>query len=223
MNGVLNWLKSIDSRFVDESKDRAATFGARQGELSAEQAAAVSDAIVSGQVSAETLAPELLHHLMQQKRGRVPADSRLGQAQAGLAGVIGAGNIPADGSTASKEALIRLLVDRGMVTDQAPVSGPFNRLDQGLDQQRGLYSVANAVGDLRATASPGLGVRLSQAQAGLNNAIATNPYARGAAYAGIGGGTVAGGMGLTEAGRALLELSGVLDAEDEEGSPMPRS
>ena len=215
MNGVLNWLKSIDDRFVDESKDRAASFGARQGELSAELARAVSDAIVSGQLKADTLAPELLHHLMQQKRGRVPADSALGQAQAGMASVIGPGGMPADGSRASKDALVQLLMDRGMITGEA--SMPF-----GPQAQPQLYELADQVGQLRSVASPSMGSSMQGVLAGANNAFANNAYARGGAYAGLTGAAGAGALGLTEAGQALLEMAGILDAEDEEGSPMPR-
>jgi hypothetical protein len=218
MNGVFNWLKSIDERFVDESRDRAASFGARQGELSAEQAKAVSDAIVSGQLSADTLAPELLHHLMQQKRGRVPADSGLGKAQAAMAGVVGPGSMPADGSRASKDALIQMLMDRGMATGEVPARNVFT----GVDQQRQLYELANQVGQLRSVASPTMGSGVQGMLAGANNAFANNAYARGAAYTGLTGAAGAGAVGLTEAGQALLELAGVLDAEDEEGSPMPR-
>ena len=218
MNGVLNWLKSIDDRFVDESKDRAASFGARQGELSAEQAGAVTDAILSGQLSADTLAPELLHHLMQQKRGRVPADSALGQAQAGMASAIGSGGIPADGSRASKDALIQMLMDRGMATGEVPARNVFS----GLDEQRQMYELANQVGQLRSVASPSMGSSMQGMLAGASNAFANNAYARGGAYAGLTGAAGAGALGLTEAGQALLEMAGILDAEDEEGSPMPR-
>ncbi len=218
MNGVLNWLKSIDERFVDESKDRAASFGARQGEMSAEQVNAVSEAIMSGQLKADALAPELLHHLMQQQRGRVPADSTLGQAQAKMASVIGPGGMPADGSRASKDALIQMLMDRGMATGEAPARNVFS----GLNQQRQMYELANQVGQLRSVAAPTMGSRVQGMLADANNAFATNPYARGGAYAGLTGADGAGAIGLTEAGQALLEMAGVLDAEDEEGSPMGR-
>jgi len=94
-------------------------------------------------------------------------------------------------------------------------------MNTGLDQQRQQYELANAIAELRATASPAMASQLSGLVAKTNETFKANPYARGAGYVGIGGGAAAGAMGLTEAGRQLLMLSGVLDGgTDEEGSPM---
>ena len=107
------------------------------------------------------------------------------------------------------------------VGDEALASGPFNRLYQTLDQQRQQYELANDYAALKATASPAMASRLSGLVAKTNETFAANPWARGAGYVGIGGGAAAGAMGLTEAGRQLLMLSGVLDSGTyEEGSPM---
>lgn len=203
--GVLNWLKSIDDRFVDSAQDTAIDARARQAAASQAQADQVMAALASGQIKAESLAPEVLHHLVQLQRGR-QAPEAVTQARQGLGSTLDF--VPADGSAATKDQLIALLRDRGVVADKDPMYGPVDG------------NLANAVAALRTAAAPSTGVRMQGGLAGLSDAIASNPYARGAAYAGMGGGAVAGGMGLTEAGLALLKLSGVLGAEDEEGLPM---
>jgi len=214
--GVLNWLKSIDDRFVGSARDTAIDARARQAALNQEQAAQVMAALASGQIKAESLAPEVLHHLVQLQRGR-QAPEQVTQARQALGSTLGF--VPADGSTATKDQLIALLRDRGVVADKDPMYGPVGRKTKA-EMARQYSELANAVAGLRTAAAPSMGVRLQGGLAGLSDTIANNAYARGAAYAGMGGGAVAGGYGLTEAGRALLELSGVLGAEDEEGSPM---
>lgn len=210
--GVLNWLKAIDDRFVDSAQATAIDARARQAVMSQQQADQVVADLVSGKVSAESLAPEVLHHLVQLQRGRQAPEAVM-QARQGLGSTLGF--VPQDGSEATRDQLIALLRDRGMVADGAAPRSPY-----GLEAQRAQYELANAVAGLRTAAAPSMGVRLQGGLSGLSDAIAGNAFARGAAYTGMGGGAVAGGMGLTEAGRALLELSGVLGAEDEEGSPM---
>jgi hypothetical protein len=203
--GVLNWLKAIDDRFVDSAQGTAIDARARQATMSQQQADQVMAALASGQISAEKLAPEVLHHLVQLQRGRQAPEAVM-QARQGLGSTLGF--VPADGSQATRDQLVALLRDRGVVTEKDPMYGPIDG------------ELASAVAGLRTAAAPSMGVRLQSGLGGLSDAIAGNAFARGAAYAGMGGGAVAGGMGLTEAGRALLELSGVLGAEDEEGSPM---
>lgn len=210
--GVLNWLKAIDGRFVDSAQATALDARARQAAASQAQADEVVAALVSGRIKAEDLAPEVLHHLVQMQKGR-QAPEAVTQARQGLGSTLGFA--PPDGSDATKQQLIGLLRDRGMVADGEAPRSPY-----GLDAQRSQYELANAVAALRTAAAPSMGVRMQGGLAGLSDAIAGNAFARGAAYAGVGGGAVAGGMGLTEAGRALLRLSGVLGPEDEEGSPM---
>jgi hypothetical protein len=213
--GVLNWLKSIDDRFVDDSADRAIGARARQAQQLGDQRAGVVADVIGGKMSAEQMAPELLDHLARQARGR-QAPQPVMDARVNLASVLGPG-APTGGTDVDRDALAAMLAERGMMTGEYA----SQRVPLDLDQQRQQYELANAIAELKATASPAMASQLSGLVAKTNETFKANPWARGVAYTGIGGGAAAGAMGLTEAGRQLLMLSGVLDSgTDEEGSPM---
>lgn len=196
--GVLNWLKGVDQRFIDESKDRAVDFGARAAEAQAARQGQYVDNLVGGQATAEKLGPELLYHLRQQAMGRKAPDEVTG-ARARLASMLGT---PPDGTTASRDALIQQLIASG-VTGQG---GAPTVLDPAL---------MGAIADLQAASSPGMNARVMGALQGANQQFASNPWARGAAYGSLTVPAAVGGMGLTEAGMGLLELAGILESEDQ--------
>lgn len=64
-------------------------------------------------------------------------------------------------------------------------------------------AIAEALARMQGDSIP---VMYNRAQAGINNAIATNPWARGAAYAGIGAGGALAIPAVTTAGQGLIEL-----------------
>jgi hypothetical protein len=208
----LTWLRSVDSRFADQSKDRAGNFAQRRAEEGDAYRQAVQEAVLSDQMTAEKLAPEILSHLVAQQRGaKAPAEVAAARQQ--LASVLGGlGEVPTDGTTASRQAVVDLLARAGLATDARPgaavVDGaPAETLASQLE-------MARAYAALKGAADPSMKGRLLGLGETVNRGLAGSGLARGAAYGGIAGGGVLGGIGLTDAGIGLLQLAGLLDDEE---------
>jgi hypothetical protein len=196
--GVLQWLKGIDQRFIDESTDRAANFAGRADEAYAARQGQMADNIASGQMAAKDLGPELLYHLRQQAMGR-KAPASVMDARSQVASMMGT---PADGTDASKQALIQQLIAAGVAGD----GGAPTVMDPML---------VKGIADLQAAANPSLTQRTMGVLQGMNQQFSTNPWARAGAYASLSGPAGVGAIGLTEAGQGLLELAGILESEDQ--------
>jgi hypothetical protein len=202
--GVLQWLKGIDQRFIDESKDRAANFAGRAGEAYTARQGQLAHNIASGQVTAEQLGPELLHHLRQQAMGRqAPADVM--NARSWLTSMV---DVPADGTNASKQALIQQLLDAG-------IAGAEEDRPTWLRGAGANAGLVQGIANLQAAANPSLTQRTMGVLQGMNQQFSTNPWARAGAYASLSGPAGVGAIGLTEAGQGLLELAGILESEDQ--------
>jgi hypothetical protein len=196
--GILNWLRSADERFVDRAKDAAGGYAQRASDARDAQLAQITEGLISGQVKAEDLAPELLYHLRQEAMKR-KAPAEVADARGRLGVQLG---LPADGTQASRDQLVQQLIASGIAgegTSPMPV-----------DER-----IVNGIAQLQAASNPTIGRRTYGALEGINSQIASNKFARGGAYAGAAAGGALGAVGLTEAGMGLLELAGIIESEDQ--------